>query len=413
MNKKLYLELFESNCFYDEAIFFTPYRYSDNYSIIKLSQKIYHEMLSVNPNIKKHAAKFKDHLKKILCDLAICFYQQKCLIISRDKKYYDTQLEDYKVMMYILDFMIDNEYIGQKLGCFDFEKKKGIKSRIWSKEKLLDLFEKENVKSSDIKNREKFNEILIRDEEKNDVDYEETEFIKNLRLRIGLINIEYAKHSIKMLDDFIFPRIQAIYSRRSIDLGGRLYAKPHRGLNYQTASKEVRKTITIDNEETIEVDYAGLHINMLYALEHIQYPLDKSPYSFWMDVQLDQSPNNLEIAKKQAKKAMFTLMNAKSIKDALWVLRDADSEVDWDNIIELMLKEHSRIKKYIGSDMGITLQNLDSKMMLDILEECKELEIVALGIHDSVIVQKKHKDEAVKIMKKIYEEHMKFNINVK
>ena len=408
---KTYLELFELNRFYDESIFFIPYRYSDSYSIVKLANQIYSVMEKENPKIRKHNRKFKDHLKKLLCNLVIAYYQQKCVIISRDKKYYDNQFEDYGIMMYILDDLINKEYINQKLGFKGEIKNK--RTRIWSREKLIELFDLNNIKASDVKNRESFNEVVIRDEDKNPIEYEETEFIKSLRYEIGQINLEYAKHSIKMLDDFIFPRIQAIYSRSSIKCGGRLYDKPQRGINYQTASKEARKTITIDGSKTVEVDYSGLHINMLYALEHIQYPLDKSPYSFWVDVQLDQSPNNLEIAKKQAKKAMFTLMNAKSIKDALWVLRDEDYTVDWDNLIDLMLKEHQAIKKYIGSDMGITLQNLDSKMMIDIIEDLHAKGIVCLGIHDSVIIQEEHKEEAIKTMQRIYQEHLGYMINIK
>lgn len=410
---KTYLELFQLNNFYQEAIFFLPYRYSDLYSIVKLANQMYNQMLSDNHKIKKKASKFKDHIKKLLCNLVIAYHKQKCVIISRRKFYYDNQFEDYNVMMYILDYLIANEYINQKLGFINYIDTKGRRTVIWSREKLIELFNCNNIKASDIKNRESFNEVVIRDEDKNPIDYNETEFIKSLRYEIGQINIEYAKHSIKMLDDFIFPRIQAIYSRSSLKCGGRLYDKPQRGMNYQTASKEARKTITIDGSKTVEVDYSGLHINMLYAIEHIQYPLDKSPYSFWVDVQLDQSPNNLEIAKKQAKKAMFTLMNAKSIKDALWVLRDEDYTVDWDNLIDLMLKEHQAIKKYIGSDMGITLQNLDSKMMIDIIEDLHGKGILCLGIHDSVIIQEEHKEEAIKTMQRIYHEHLGYMINVK
>lgn len=408
---KTYQELFQLNRFYDESVFFIPYRYSDNYSIIKLANQIYNQMVSDNPKIRKKSSKFKDHIKKVLCNLVIAYHQHKCVIVSRDKKYYNKQLEDYNIMMYILDYLTDKQYIGQKLGFKGSIKNK--RTRIWSIDKLLELFDLNNIKASDIKNREKFNQILIRDEDKNPIDYEETEFIKSLRYEIGQINLEYAKHSIKMLDDFIFPRIQAIYSRSSIKCGGRLYDKPQRGMNYQTASKEARKTITIDGSKTVEVDYSGLHINMLYALEHIQYPLDKSPYEFWMQVQLDKSESNLETAKKQAKKAMFTLMNAKSIKDALWVLRDEDFSVDWDNLIDLMLQEHQAIKKYIGSDMGITLQNLDSKMMIDIIEDLHSKGIVCLGIHDSVIIKEEDKEEAINTMKRIYQEHLGYMINIK
>ena len=419
MDKKLYIELFQKNKLFTECLFFQPYRYSDNYSVIKLSNDIFKQMLNQNPKLKKNASKIKDHLKKVFCNLVVCLYSQKCLIISRDISYYTTQLQSYSVMITILDFLLKHGYINQKLGYIDYQTKKGNKTVIWSLQQLIDLFLKYDVKSSDIKNKKPYTEVVIRDKNKEDLDIEkilspqQLKFAEQLKLRIGKINIEYAKHSFYMIDDYIYPRIQAIYSRSSLSCGGRLYNNPSKGANYQIVMKNNRKQIKIDGEQTVEVDFSGLHIMMLYAMNGIQYPIDKSPYEFWMKVQKFQDADTLELAKNQAKKAIFTLMNAKNLKDALWSLKEYDYTVNWNNLVDLLLKQHKDIQQYIASDMGIVLQNMDSKMMIQIIENLLNKDIICLGIHDSVIVKKQDKEEAVKVMKKIYEQHLGMMINIK
>ena len=53
---------------------------------------------------------------------------------------------------------------------------------------------------------------------------------------------------------------------RDFNHGGRFY-----GGFWQKTEKERRKHIFIDNQSTVEIDYSGFHILLLYGLENLDY----------------------------------------------------------------------------------------------------------------------------------------------
>ncbi|MEA1946321.1 MAG: hypothetical protein U9N83_03340, partial [Thermodesulfobacteriota bacterium] len=59
-------------------------------------------------------------------------------------------------------------------------------------------------------------------------------------------------------------------------------------------------------------------------------------------------------------------------------------------------------------DIGITLQNIDSKIMNNILMRLMDKSILGLSVHDSVIVAEQHTDVLREIMVAEYEKVMKF-----
>jgi hypothetical protein len=69
---------------------------------------------------------------------------------------------------------------------------------------------------------------------------------------------------------------------------------------------------------------------------------------------------------------------------------------------------HKPIEKYLFSDAGIRLQNLDSRIMNSILMRLKDSGILGLSVHDSVIVQKEHEGILREIMVSEYEAVMGF-----
>lgn len=206
-----------------------------------------------------------------------------------------------------------------------------------------------------------------------------------------------------------------------IGTGGRLYNQD--SLAVQQFPKVVRPRITINDNPTIELDFDELHPNMCYHTDGLNPPVTN--YAFY--------PNDpLGLLRKCAKKAFNTLMNASTAKEAL---RSITKTLYCDNpmlgktlsaeygagmkprkcIIKMCIKivrSHIPIKKYFCSGAWKTLQYEDSKMMLEIITELRQMDIVALPIHDSVIIENKHAATAKRIMQKVYMRHYGFSIGV-
>lgn len=70
---------------------------------------------------------------------------------------------------------------------------------------------------------------------------------------------------------------------------------------------------------------------------------------------------------------------------------------------------HSAIAEDFFTGVGLELQNLDSMIMADILNQFLDKELPLIPVHDSVVVPQSYEDEAKKVMKKAYREHVGFN----
>jgi hypothetical protein len=110
-------------------------------------------------------------------------------------------------------------------------------------------------------------------------------------------------------------------------------------------------------------------------------------------------------------------INVKSVKKAYGPIRQElkDRNIPLPNYerplitsVEMFKKAHKPIEKYLFSDAGIWLQNLDSRIMNSILMRLKDSGILGLSVHDSVIVQKEHEGILREIMVSEYEAVMGF-----
>jgi hypothetical protein len=161
----------------------------------------------------------------------------------------------------------------------------------------------------------------------------------------------------------------------------------------------------INGMETVELDFSGYHILMLYHKEGINYR--KDPYV------IDGRPEL-----RDAFKAVGLIaINALNIKQAYGAIRDElegkkiplpalDQPIK--TMVEMFKQAHKPIEKHLFSDAGIWLQNLDSHIMNAILMRLMGHGILGLSVYDSVIVQKEHEGILREIMIQEYEAVMGF-----
>ena len=217
------------------------------------------------------------------------------------------------------------------------------------------------------------------------------EFIKQDRPLIDF-GIKKLVFEIKVKD------MHRVFNRGSkdFDKGGRFY-----GPYYQGMPSKFRKNIYIDGKKTVEWDYSGLHIRMLYHQLGLEF--NEDPYAIG-----DGSQRN------EYKLVSLISINAQkrgshiAVRDAL---KNAgfDTAQDLTQICQMMedfKARHAPIQEFLFSGAGIGLQNTDSRIMEKIMMRLHKARIPALPIHDSTIVQEEHSARLQKIMFQVYQEEM-------
>jgi len=168
-------------------------------------------------------------------------------------------------------------------------------------------------------------------------------------------------------------------------------------------SSEIRRTITIDGKETVELDYSGMQIRMLYHKIGIDYKDECYIYA-----KRDKKHQN---RRRLIKLTALISINAKSRKSALAALglKIKEEKLTLPKIekpivklYEQFVEYHKPIKQFIASDIGIELMAVDSEILGNILKALTEQGILGLPIHDSIIVQKKHRATLKQLMTEEY-----------
>jgi hypothetical protein len=216
----------------------------------------------------------------------------------------------------------------------------------------------------------------------------------------------------------LHPRCRRIFNGGSFKLGGRFYG------SHQSLKKDERKTITIDGESTVELDFKCLHPTMLYHQIGKQPPSDC--YSIFGD-------NRDAVIRPIAKSVLLIGLNAKdkigtvralhekwfhkpksipkgfnSIREVL----DRCNVANFADLIDLFQKRHAPIAHYFCSGEGIRLQYLDSEIMSLILSNCVAEGIPALPVHDSIVVPEQYSARAEAIMHDAYMKEIGHKITV-
>ena len=194
------------------------------------------------------------------------------------------------------------------------------------------------------------------------------------------------------------PHVRRGFCRSSFEKGGRIY-----GLPYQQLPDNIRKMIYINGEPTVELDYKALHPRMLYHMNGLDIKDD--PYAICAG----------EEYREVFKVGLLVSINAENEKSAMGgipgklakngiPMPKIKNPCRW--IVDKAKTAHPKIADFICSDMGVVLQNKDSRIMHNILLRLLGQNILGLPIHDSIIVQERHEQVLREIMLEEYENEM-------
>ena len=293
-------------------------------------------------------------------------------------------------------------------------------SRIRPTEKLMEEFKAARFRIFDIQIHKDSECIVLRDEEKNDIEYQDTDKTVRMRSFLRLFNymLRHAHIDCSHLDQSSVTKsdgsiiqvehhhkfVKRIFSRGSWTQGGRFY-----GGFWQNIPKEHRKYIRIDGERTVETDFKGLHITLLYAQKGIhyfdQYGFRDDPYKIHIPNVRDEQDRRWLI-----KSLLLTAVNAGNEREAFRAFqKEANFEGRTINgvrftfdflrsVLHALRKKHQPIADMLCSGVGIDLQYTDSQITERILQHFARDGVVVLPVHDSYIIAERHSESLRRAM---------------
>jgi hypothetical protein len=148
--------------------------------------------------------------------------------------------------------------------------------------------------------------------------------------------------------------------------------------------KETRRTLLLNGKPVAEPDYPALHCRLIYDLA--AKPMPDKPFEI----------DGFE--RSEVKRAFYTMVNAptwESARRAIW-----QHSPKWKELMTAIVRKHSAITDFLCSGIGARLMFMDATIMCRNLADLNRAGIVALPIHDSVIVQAKYESRAFEIMER-------------
>ena len=221
------------------------HRWSEYPEVNDFVDYVFTDLKAVNGN----AQISKKLVKLILLDLYVawCADSRLMLMFSRDNNAYKSksrynELHIGKKIIGIVDALIANGVIGQKLGFNDRVSGIGFQSRLWASDKLITLFEKARFNQFYISHHEDWEPIVLRNEFKDAQEYRDTSETKRMRsvlldyikileqthidiydLKTSVLTIGGGKKKMRLQINQQDKRVRRIFNNSRWDQGGRFY----------------------------------------------------------------------------------------------------------------------------------------------------------------------------------------------
>lgn len=170
---------------------------------------------------------------------------------------------------------------------------------------------------------------------------------------------------------------------RSLDLGGRVH-----GGFWQRMPKSWRKALFINDLPTIEDDYSGLHIALLYGLEG--EAVEGDPYT--LDI---ATPYQRDELRRVVKGLALMSINARSEASAFQAFRGEEKigspfkrlkDTELRLILDAFKGKHPAIARYMCSDQGVSLMAIDGRMTMRVIKQFTTEQVPVLSLFDSYVI---------------------------
>lgn len=413
------------------------HRWSDYPEVDALVLKVMSELEDVIPDeLKRSRKKYQKNVKVVLLDLYVAFLQGDNMHIGFPRKranqtslrFKKLHISGYMIMR-VMDALSELGYaqitMGQKFWAPDEEtKKKGKQSRAKATMKLIELLADYDINDRMITSSHE--EIYLRKKTKTskvNVDIVPTPLTDRLKEEVRFTNDVRSKADIRLvLSKADLVRLQKRMGWHKKNFRLALYGTAYRRIYNQIGDEQVfrfggrwyghwalsipseyRSFIMINGESTVELDYSGMHIRMLYDLASIAQP-EGDMYSC-------PGCYSGKKARPIRKIILQTILNADSkpkaysgAEKAIREAADLPNITKWEviDIANKLMDRHKAIKDSFCSGAGLELQHHDAEIIRDIIVDLAREGIPSLPIHDSVIVGASYENRLQELMNHHY-----------
>lgn len=237
------------------------------------------------------------------------------------------------------------------------------------------------------------------------VDYEETERSRQVRSAVKEMNHFLDMVEIGFVDDGGLPRIDP-YQRRlkrmfnltdandvaglELSKGGRLF-----GGFWQNLKKRRRKNIIIQGESPALVDFSSMFPRLAYAKVGCPVPLEGDLYDLSGFMEDSQ-----RLKRDKIKKIFNALLNGASGRRKVESMSLPEG-VTMPMVTHALRTKHPEMGRLFGTQIGLELMYEESEILVRVLQELRQKDVVALPIHDAILVAKSKATEATEVMERV------------
>jgi len=167
------------------------------------------------------------------------------------------------------------------------------------------------------------------------------------------------------------------------------------------SADERQEHILIEDDWCVELDYGQMSLLLLYARAQAQ---DHMPSGDLYDL----SEHGIPVTCRPGiKKVMQAIINSPKVPRRLpkGSREHFPSRINLRDILSAVEKKHPVIFPLMTSGIGMQLFRKESDILVEVLEALRSQAIVALPVHDAVIVMEEHKQTTITIMKKVFKDH--------
>lgn len=243
-------------------------------------------------------------------------------------------------------------------------------------------------------------EVLILKRRKDDgsknaksLPYEDTPQTERYRADLRSINSWIAQADLQLVSDGVTTapyvrRLRRVFNNGSFSEGGRLF-----GGFWIAMSKVDRQQIRLDGKPMITLDYSQMGPRILYGL--VGQPFDDGDaYS------LPGMETYRDGVKRMFGAMMFSKKPMRQFPDGLEEF--VGSGITAKRVSDAILAKHTLIKHLFYSGLGLTCMFKESEILMEVLLRLRALQIVALPIHDAIMIREDMEEVATTVMLKVF-----------
>ena len=279
----------------------------------------------------------------------------------------------------------------------------GLQTLLYPGSKLLTRIQRFEITQDDVTWSEDQETIVLRKAKKpgqmqpEAKEYNDAEHTYCLRAQMQDINAYLAQADITCDHPIVNPQdrhLRRIFNNGSFDQGGRLYG----GFWQRMTSDERAEHIRINQDAVVECDYGQMSLLLLYAQAGAQ---DQIPEGDLYDLSAYGIP---AVCRAGIKKTLQAIINSPTLPTRLpkGARKYIPSRISLKDILSAIQNKHSKVYMLMTSNIGMQLFRKESDILVAVMKALKERSVVALPIHDAVLVADEDKETTQEVMKEVF-----------